>query len=512
MKHASTLLHIGLIVLALVLLSNSSYAESELPSEVTALFQNAFPTHTMILSDQCGFTAAAVMSDGSTQVLCLAEEKNGEWELVVSNPAALRQDTPISSLLLDTDETLFWSYGTYGSETETFCAARSGGQWRVMNWLSSENHNNGNISEYHLTYQEGRLHYSKYFCDENENILSISNYEPVPAAWLDEWMPLNAFDDTRFPKPNTTYTHSWLSDEATALAALELFPGDTYLGGCAGSEQLQFFLQRPNGERVIASCRFEEKGGWKLTISTPLPEGTTYGLENFSSSLVIGDLLVGISPVDDTTCGVTFIYNTADNCSGECMFNLGKNWITSDVPNGYGNCFGDHPWGDITVIDWNSLPHSFEEALLRLDTSDWAVVNNPNPADRLHLRVKADRSAKSLGKYYNGTPVRILETKGEWVHVDVFGVTGWMMKEYLVFGTAGHAVEAAFPSRLPIGSKADHFMYAKPETDHPIANYQDTQHGLLVLAVVGDDWYHVWFPEENLTGYVLQSDWWEGNG
>ena len=73
MKHASTLLHIGLIVLALVLLSNSSYAESELPSEVTALFQNAFPTHTMILSDQCGFTAAAVMSDGSTQVLCLAE-------------------------------------------------------------------------------------------------------------------------------------------------------------------------------------------------------------------------------------------------------------------------------------------------------------------------------------------------------------------------------------------------------------------------------------------------------
>ena len=55
-------------------------------------------------------------------------------------------------------------------------------------------------------------------------------------------------------------------------------------------------------------------------------------------------------------------------------------------------------------------------------------------------------------------------------------------------------------------------MYAKPETDQPIANYQDTLHGLLVLAVVGDDWYHVWFPEENLTGYVLQSDWWEGNG
>lgn len=60
MKHASTLLHIGLIILALMLLSSSSFAESELPSEVTVLFQNAFPTHTMLLSDQYGFTAAAV--------------------------------------------------------------------------------------------------------------------------------------------------------------------------------------------------------------------------------------------------------------------------------------------------------------------------------------------------------------------------------------------------------------------------------------------------------------------
>ena len=108
--------------------------------------------------------------------------------------------------------------------------------------------------------------------------------------------------------------------------------------------------------------------------------------------------------------------------------------------------------------------------------------------------------------------MRILEKKGDWVHVDVFGVKGWMMKKYLAFGSAGHAVEAVFPSRVAIEAKADHFVYAEPETGHPIANYQDAQHGLLVLAIVGDDWYHAWFPEENLTGYVQQSDWWEGNG
>ena len=512
MKHSSTILHIGFIILVVMLFSSSAFAENELSSEVTALFQNAFPTHTMTLSDQWGPTAAAVLSDGNKQVLCLAEEKNGAWELVVSNPTALRQDADVISLHLDTDETLFWSYNTYDDLSETYHAARLGEQWRVLSMMSSEIHGNGNISEYHLWYGEGRLKYSTYFCDENENILSINDYEPIPAAWLEEWMPLNVYDDTRFPKPNTKYTHSWLSDEVTALAAAELFPSDTYLGGCANREHLEFFLKRPNGERVIASCRFEEKDGWRITISTPLPEGTTYGLENFSSSLVIGDLLVSIGTVDKTTCGVTYIYNTADNCSGERMFSLGQNWITGDVPNGYGNCFGDHPWSDITLIDWSTLPHSLEDALMRLDTSDWAVVNNPNPADRLHLRVKADRGAKSLGKYYNGTPVRILEKKGDWVHVDVFGVTGWMMKEYLALGSAGHAVEAVFPSRVAIEAKADHFVYAEPETGHPIANYQDTQHGLLVLAIVGDDWYHAWFPEENLTGYVQQSDWWEGNG
>ena len=187
MKRSSTILHIGLIILVMMLFSSSAFAESELPSEVTALFQNAFPAHTMILSDQSGPTAAAVLSDGNTQVLCLAEEKNGAWKLVVSNPAALRQDADVSSLHLDTDETLFWSYNTYDDLSETYHAARLGEQWRVLSMMSSEIHGNGNISEYHLWYGEGRLKYSTYFCDENENILSISDYEPVPAAWLDEW-------------------------------------------------------------------------------------------------------------------------------------------------------------------------------------------------------------------------------------------------------------------------------------------------------------------------------------
>ena len=512
MKRLKVLIGTSLLILIFILLSNTAFAGEKIDPEAEALFQAAFPSHKLMLSDQCGYTAAAVLRDDQAQVLCLAEKRNGVWEMVIANPTALRRDTSVTSLLLDTDETPFWVYQTDGSLTETYHAVRSGGQWRVTSIMSRENHDNGNISEYHTWYEKGRLQYSTYFCDENENIMSYEPYAPVPAMWLDALMPLNCYDDTRFPKPNCKYTHSWLSEEVTALAAAELFPNDTFLGGCAHKEHLEFFLQRPNEDRIIASCRFHEKDGWRITISTPLPQGTAYGRENFSSSLVIGDLLVNIGPVDENTCGVTYIYNTADNTSGEPMFSLGKNWVTGEVPNGYEHCFGDHPWSDITVIDWNSLPQSLEEALSRLDSSDWAVVNNPNPSDRLHLRSKADRSAKSLGKYYNGTPVRILEETKEWVRVDIFGVQGWMMKEYLAFGSKGHAVEAVFPSRVALETSTHHYLYETPETSRTVPGFQPEYHGLVVLAIVGDEWYHVWFPNANLTGYVLQSEWWEGNG
>ena len=512
MKKPVRFVFLAMLATVFILFSASAYAAA-LPAEAAALFQAALPAHTIALSDQCGFTAAAVMTDGAGQTLCLAEQKNGVWEMTVCNPTALRQDTPVTSLLLDTDETLFWSYNTYGTVMDTCHAVRTDGVWRVVSLMTSET-DDGSISEYHLSYENGRLYYSSYLCDENENIQSKDSFAPVPAAWLEQWMPLNAYDDSQLPKPIHYYTHSWLPEDATALAAAELFPGDTFLGGCAKKEHLEFFLQRPDGSRVLAVCRLDDMGEWVITRSTPLPEGTTYGLENFSSSLVIGDLLVSVGMVDQTTCGITFIYNLSDNVSGTYMFSLSKNRITGESPNCFGHCYGDHPWSDITVMDWNSLPQSLEEALGTMDSRAWAVVSNPDSNDRLHLRASPDRGAKSLGKYYNGTPMRILETQGDWVRVDIFGISGWMMKQYLAIGDDGYHVEAMFPSRIPANPTTHHYVYAGPDRDQPAfcASCEEIGESLLVLAVVDGDWYHVWFPDGERTGYVEQKYWYEGNG
>ena len=487
-------------------------AAADLPAEAETLFQSALPSHTIVLADACGNTAAAVLTDGQTRTLCVAENQGGAWQLSVCNPAALRQNEQLTGLLLDTDETLYWTYGSFGPVCDTYRASRQDGQWRMISLVSRETFDNGNSTESHTWYAQGRLNFASYTCDENDNVTDFRPFAPVPARWLEGLMALSSYDDTRFPKPDQNYTHSWLSDEATALAAAELFPEDTYLGGCARRGHVEFFLQRPDGEKIIAACQFDEKKGWLITPSTPLPQGTTYGYENFSSSLVIGDLLVNVGPTAEGTCGITHIYNMADMASGETMFRLGQSWVSDGSPLGWGSRFGDHPWADLSAMDWNALPHTLEEALQRMDTSRWAVVSNPNPDDRLHLRREPAKTASSLGKYYNGTPVRILAERGDWVQVDIFGVTGWMMKEYLAFGQAGHSVKAAFPARTFADDGLYHGLFAQPATNSAYTNFDEPHGDLLVLGIVGEDWYHVWFPEEDLTGYVRQCDWQEGNG
>ena len=65
---------------------------------------------------------------------------------------------------------------------------------------------------------------------------------------------------------------------------------------------------------------------------------------------------------------------------------------------------------------------------------DAGYVRNPDPADRLNLRVKPNTSAVSLGKFYNGTPVVAQSIDGDWAKVTICGVfSGYMHTDYLAF-------------------------------------------------------------------------------
>ena len=286
-----------------------------------------------------------------------------------------------------------------------------------------------------------------------------------------------------------------------------LMPGYQLERGITNREgnELRLLMRRPDGQLVFAGGVHDPEEGWKMTVSTPLPEGTFLGVENFVTSLGIGGTdiyAVTPCPYPDGSWGVNILYP-----DDEGLFRVGPNWIFEE--SGTPTLVGDHPWSDITTIDWGCLPASYEAALSQVDHSGWALVSNPDPQDRLNLRVKPDQKSTSLGKYYNGAPVRILENKGEWARVEILGVEGWMMTEYLAIGEAMKSVTFAGPW---LETTEGAMLHAEPGEDAAIGVKSANSAAMKIIGIADEQWYHVWFYNEGTGGYFRADDLWPGNG
>lgn len=166
---------------------------------------------------------------------------------------------------------------------------------------------------------------------------------------------------------------------------------------------------------------------------------------------------------------------------------------------------------NLLTIDLNQLPTSMESLISLVDPDGWAVVNNPNPADRLHLRNEPKRGAKSLGKFYNGTPVQVHEIKGDWCRVSIGldgHLEGWMMKEYLAFGEQMQDVDCVFPQ---LGLKEEH-QSAPAYADQDMDSTGYRLNGTIWIAGVVDDELFVILTNRGETGYMPQEWFWAGNG
>lgn len=490
-----------LMMILTMLLPLCAQAE-ELPAQLTALLQGAHPGFVVSACDQWGDTAAAVMEKDEERMLCVAEKWDGQWLLVVDNPNALRRgETP--ELFLDADTALFWRYREGENLYTEYSAFRGSDGWGPVSCLVRETFSNGYTEEAQHTWREdGSLWRTNSMVDENDNIVMASDAAPVPAAWLEKYIRLADYHDGIFPKPNLYDTCGWLDHDAMEKCAQQLAPACLFLGGEANEDGLELFVRKQDGDMVLLGCLLKEDG-WQITESAVLPDNTGYGWENFSDCLVLeGKLLASVRPMADGTWSVGY---TCPVTEGE-MIRVGAGWIAGEDGR---RMYGSHPWGDMTRMDWSALPMSLEQAKKALNTDGWAVVNNPNPADRLHLRVKADKGAKSLGKYYSGTIVKVLDRKGDWTQVEVLGVQGWMMTKYLAFGQDMDKVEAAIP-QLTVKEGVRALLYTSPRED--AAAIREAPAGMEVLGLAGDAWYHVWNPDTGESGYMRQEDFWAGNG
>ena len=167
---------------------------------------------------------------------------------------------------------------------------------------------------------------------------------------------------------------------------------------------------------------------------------------------------------------------------------------------------------DLFADDLTTLPCTSEELTAQLDRTGLAVVCNPDPNDRLHLRTKPSREADSLGKFWNGTPVRVLNERDGWCQVEIGTdgrLTGWMLKKYLVTGAKMDQVTPCFSQQTLRDDKAE--TETPIYTDLSLKERYCTHSGWELMGVV-NDWLYVIVTDEGETGYAPMEWFFDGNG
>lgn len=487
-----------LLLMCLLLTFARPALAEELPDEVTALLSAAHPDHTLAQVVSAYEPVIAVLSKEDEHVLCIAEKHSGEWALTVDNPTALHRGA-LPAFLWEGGMSLFYRYDDEKSGWYyDYHAQRTAQGWSQVDLIAYDLLNN---HEHLVSWAEDGISVVVQSCDEDGNATDLYQaYPPYPQGQLAGKVNLATFDIEAFP--------AGMGELSLQAVLDEVSPGARAVDGALG-KAFACLADMPDGTlRFLGGAWDEEKHTWHVTASTPLPEGTSCNAyHSGGDDLEIhlpqdGESYIIVSLQGDGRWQVSYI-------GREDWFGFGQNWIyTEDFRFHFGTV--SIPL-DVTAVDWHALPSTLEEAFSLMQRDDWAVVNNPNPQDRLHLRTEPSRSAASLGKYYNGTPVHVLRTSGNWAQVDLFGVQGWMMRQYLSFGENMEHVESAMP-----------LLFVRDDLPYAAPLYRDTEGNRLtsmkegslsVLGVIGDDYYHVMGTyDPSVHGYMHQSDLFPGNG
>lgn len=362
-KRIFFVLTVSLCLLTPMLLAAPAGIAEQAIADAAALeaLQAAHPGHTVAAQAQCGDTAAAVLSLEGRNILCLAEKQSGEWTVTIDNPTALRQGEQIPTLLLDTDITLFWAYHDSDRLCE-YVSVKANGIWGDVSHRYVDDIIDGEGDEYFVTLKDlGRC---KVICkinrhqDENENLLYESADIPIPADWLAPYADLAHFDAERFPSYHL-YTHDWTNEYVRQGAAEQLMPDAVYHGGTIHSDTMEFLMEKPDGTLVFVGVTWNEQDGWLMTESTPLPQGTIYGYQNFESSLYLpGGRNAGMTRYADGTWGVSMIYADKEDGAACPMFFMGQNWVGDiDATHAYGT----HPWSDMATPTGQRFPFALRK-------------------------------------------------------------------------------------------------------------------------------------------------------
>lgn len=485
------------------------------PQSVLALCEAAHPGYEVAAYDGWGGEArgqaALVLHKDMSNILCIAEKAEGDaaYALTVDNDRALQEGVIIPRVTIDTGgDVLFYSYSGETTMT-TYHSAKENGVWGTVDVVDRDSSAGEYDAEMWSDVYEGYLRFEYSRWDKNENPLP-GGYElmPVPVSQAyEDSMRLATFDHyARSPSWGTVRAAEGLCDGL-------LEAGDTLLGVSVQRENLVMLVEKADGTRRI---RIADED-YSVEETGPAPDDASLDTFHMGEGqlYLVSDGGYTYHNFERGLDGKWYFRSVQAEGSFDVHYDGIKDWEKgAGVCSNEGVVYGDMPWSaDIMRLDLRALPRSFDEAVSQLDTSRYAFVNNPDPADRLHLRVRPEKGAQSLGKFYNRTPVRVLEERGGWARVQIgregAGLTGWMMKKYLAYGGDREDVDCAFPSLMLLEEYAHAELLAEPRAG--AASRGEGEGGFYVIGVCGDDWM-ILMMEDGTVGYIESAALWEGNG
>lgn len=445
--------------------------------------------------DWQGDTAAAALIANGRRILCMLNRYEDEWYIALKNEIALIQDAELP--LLQLEEGMFsWTY-QMGEAIVTFTSHRDlDGGWDIVSETIKTPQPNDTYALDQIWWNGtdiGKIQRVRQLFDNGNNLIGTGLYEIIPATWMSaRTLVLSRFDVSTFPVGTDD---GWPGEGFLRRTAATLLPNDAYVTGDCVDGSLRFLVQNVQGALQIVGCAIDG-GQVSITRSTTLPTGAIY--DAAEHALIYNGQEVSFQRFGNTLdWGISAITGSTEN-----LF-FGK-YCLGSANNPETLYIGSHPWSTLQA-DWDTLPRRLRDAVDRVNSQGWAAVNNPNPKDTLYLREKANKDGAFIGQYYNGTPVRILQEKGDWVRVDIFGQTGWMMARYLDFTEPCRISLAYLPAKTFYNGSAT--LYDSPSASASSKPLYSAD-GLRVLGVTANGFYHVWFPRSNVHGFIRQEEMW----
>ena len=505
---------LALLLALLLTLASVGLGEDALPQAVIDLCAAAHPDREIVSYTGWGDASrgqfALALRTDEGYVLCVAEKDEGDaaYALTVDNDRAIPGgDAP--RLTMDTDDCLFISQSAWEKEQTTWHSDKRDGVWGPVSIVSRYAWDDQTDVELYAGIAGGCLILSSQRWDKDENAISEPKSRmpvPVDARYIERF-GLATFDF----RSVSLYSGEVRAEPGLCAGLLE--EGETLVQLAVQSDCLLMLVDCADGTRRL---RIADEGGG-LRRNGPVPQNTV--MDTFH----MGDGQMFLGTDGDLFC----FARTQDqgwylSCvQGQDTFSISPLGIRDlgapvAIMTNDAMAYGAHPWSlDIAQLDLMRLPKTYAEAMAQLDTSCYALVNNPNPADRLHLRTRPEKGAPSLGKFYNRTPVLVLSVEGEWEHVYVGGVRGlegYMMTKYLAMGGENPQVKCAFETLSIVeGVEAVPLLDAPDRRNGRVVCDLTANQDYLIVGVVGEDWLVI-MMRDGTVGYALRELFFEGNG